>query len=171
MPALMHAHMFELLSRVKGSTAHVVGFSLGGGILATFAALHPQVVASVNLVAGAGLWKKHGSGGWSGVQVDGAWILDERSEQVIMDQLEGDAPSREGWKERFKNGAIESDPIERWERENHPGHKASVISIFRYGNIFAQHESYRKLAESNLKILVIVGDYDSSFPPEFVRRS
>ncbi|RAL67916.1 hypothetical protein DID88_008641 [Monilinia fructigena] len=169
-PALMHAQIFELLSRVRWSSAHLVGFSLGGSILATFAALHSHVAESVTIVAGAGLWRKHGCGWWNGLQIDGEWMLGERSEQMILDRLEGDTPSQEGWKERLKNGVIESEPIERWERENHPGHKASVISTLRYGNVFDQHESYRKLAESNLEILVIVGEYDSSFPLEFIRR-
>jgi hypothetical protein len=56
-----------------------------------------------------------------------------------MGMLEGDAPPKEGWEERLKNREVESEPIERWERENHPGHAGSVVSMSRYGGVFDQH--------------------------------
>ncbi|CAD6441716.1 fbbe2212-fe1f-4c48-aee0-6b30c2723d3e-CDS [Sclerotinia trifoliorum] len=168
-PALMHEQIFELLSHLRWSTMHIIGFSLGGSILATFTAIHPHIVESATIIAGAGLWRKRGSGWWSKLRRDGEWILDDCSEYTIIDELEGNDPSKEGWKERLKHGKVESEPIEIWERENHAGHKASVVSIFRYGNVFDQHESYRKLTNNNLKILVIVGETDSVFPSEFVK--
>ncbi|APA09926.1 hypothetical protein SS1G_05818 [Sclerotinia sclerotiorum 1980 UF-70] len=115
-------------------------------------------------------WRKNGSGWWDRLRRDGEWILDDSSEHAIIDELEGNDSSKEGWKERLKYRKGESEPVERWERENHTDHKASVVSIFRYGNIFNLHESYRKLANSNLKILMILGENDSVFPPEYVKR-
>ncbi|TGO28946.1 hypothetical protein BPAE_0021g00710 [Botrytis paeoniae] len=169
-PALMHMQIFEVLSHLGWNKAHFVGFSLGGSILATFAAVYSQVVESAVIVAGAGLWKKKNSGWWNRLQRDGVWIVDEESDHTIIKELEGFTPSNRNWKEAFRQGEFVSQPIEQWQRENHKGHEASVVSIFRYGNVFDQHESYRKLIESGIKILVIVGESDTSFPPEFVKR-
>ncbi|KAF7871627.1 hypothetical protein EAF04_003734 [Stromatinia cepivora] len=155
---------------IHGIGTCAIGFNLGRSILATFTALYPHIAESATIIAGAGLWRKNGSGWWNNLRSDGEWILDESSENTIIDELEGNDPSRVGWKERLRSAEVESEPIERWERENHAGHKASVVSIFRYGNVFDQHESYRKLVNSNLKILVMVGENDSSFPPGFVKR-
>jgi pimeloyl-ACP methyl ester carboxylesterase len=168
--ALMHAQLFELLSHLRWSTAHLVGFSFGGSMLATFAALHPHIPESLTIVAGAGLWTKKGRSWWSRLWTDGGWGLEWLGHSSIMGMLEGDTPSKEGWKERLKNGEVDCEPIERWERENHPGHAASVVSMFRYGGVFDQHESYRKLVDSELKILVIVGEKDSVFEAEMVKK-
>ncbi|KAF5868643.1 putative valacyclovir hydrolase protein [Botrytis fragariae] len=169
-PALMHVQIFEVLSHLGWSKAHFVGFSLGGSILATFAALYPHVVESAVVVAGAGLWKKKNSGWWNRLQEDGDWMVDEESDHTIIEELEGFASSNRNWKNAFRQGEFVSQPIEQWQRENHKGHVVSVVSIFRYGNVFDQHESYRKLIGSGIKILVIVGEFDTSFPPEFVKR-
>ncbi|KAF7910800.1 uncharacterized protein EAF01_002309 [Botrytis porri] len=169
-PALMHSQIFEVLSCLGWKEAHFVGFSLGGSIVATFAAVYEQVVESAVIIAGAGLWKKRNSGWWDRLRKDGEWMVDEESDYIIIEELEGYAPSNRNWKDAFKQGEFVSEPIKRWQRENHKGHQASVVSIFRYGNVFDQHESYRKLIESGIKILVIVGECDTSFPPEFVKR-
>ena len=169
-PALMQIQILEVLSHLGWNKAHLVGFSLGGSILATFAALHPQVVESAVIVAGAGLWKKKNSGWWNKLQKDGEWIVDEHSDHDIIEELEGFTPSEKTWQEAFQQGEFVSEPVEQWQRENHKGHEASVVSMFRYGNIFDQHESYRRLTESGIKILVIAGESDSLFPPEFVKR-
>ncbi|KAF7961087.1 hypothetical protein EAE96_000754 [Botrytis aclada] len=168
-PALMHVQILEVLSHLGWLKAHFVGFSLGGSILATFAAGHALVVESAVVVAGAGLWKKENSGWWSRLRRDGDWIVDGESDHTIIEELEGYAPSNRNWKEAFQQGEFVSEPIEQWQRENHKGHEASVVSMFKYGNIFDQHESYEKLIESGIKILVIVGELDPLFSPAFVK--
>ncbi|KAF7953845.1 uncharacterized protein EAE97_001244 [Botrytis byssoidea] len=169
-PALMHLQIFEVLSHLGWNRAHFVGFSLGGSIVATFAAVYPQLVESAAVVAGAGLWRKKNSGWWNKVQKDGDWMVDGESDHIIIEELVGFAPSDRTWKEAIHRGELVSQPIDQWQRENHKGHIASVVSIFRYGNVFDQHESYRRLIKSGIKILVIVGEFDTSFPPEFVKR-
>ncbi|KAF7934391.1 hypothetical protein EAE99_002843 [Botrytis elliptica] len=169
-PALMHLQIFEVLAHLGWNKAHFVGFSLGGSIVATFAAVYAQVVESAVIVAGAGLWKKENGGWWNKVRKDGDWMVDDESDRTIIEELVGFAPSNKTWKEAIRQGEFVSQPIDQWQRENHKGHEASVVSIFRYGNVFDQHESYRKLIESGIKILVIVGEFDTSFPPEFVKR-
>lgn len=168
--ALFHAQLFELLSHLGWSKAHLVGFSFGGSILTTFLALHPHVAESVIIISGAGLWTRKERSWWNRLWTDGGWGLEWIGQRTIMDFLEGDAPSRDGWKDRLKNGQVDCEPVERWQRENHPGHVTSVVSMFRHGVIFDQHESYRKLVDSDLKILVIVAEKDTVFEPEMIRR-
>lgn len=172
-PALMHMQIFEILAGLRwlGDKVHFIGFSLGGSILATFAAVYPNIVETAVIIAGAGLWRKGGKGSWNNLRsADGEWIVNEENDYIIIDELEEHAPNKDGWKERLKMGIIESEPIERWERDNHKGHMASVVSLFRYGNVFDQHESYRKLlTESGIKTKVIVGEEDNHFSPEFVK--
>ncbi|KAF7902438.1 hypothetical protein EAF00_002341 [Botryotinia globosa] len=162
--------IFEVLSHLRWNKAYFVGFSLGGSIVATFASVYPQLVESAVIVAGAGLWKKKNSGWWNKVQKDGDWVVDGESNHTIIEELVGFAPSDRTWKEGIHRGEFVCQSIDQWQRENHKGHIASVVSIFRYGNVFDQHESYRRLIESGTKILVIVGEFDTSFPPEFEKR-
>jgi len=56
-PAIFHIQILELLSYLKWSKAHLLGFSGDGAIAATFVALHPQCAESLILAAPAG-WKR-----------------------------------------------------------------------------------------------------------------
>lgn len=60
--------------------------------------------------------------------------------------------------------------MEKWERDNHQGHVASLVSMFRYGGVFDQQESYKKLAEGNLDVLVILGGKDKVIEAEYTRQ-
>lgn len=107
-PALLHAQLFELLSYLGWSTAHILGFSMGATILATFGAIHFHVIESVTLVAGAGLTRRSDpwvanlktAGDLGGELLDG---------QKIMDFVEGNPPLRDGWKDRLRQGQIDTE--------------------------------------------------------------
>lgn len=108
-PALLHTQLFELLSYLRWSTAHLLGFSMGGTILASFAAIHPHVAESVTLVAGAGLVRKSDS--WlDRLKIDGGWGREWLGRRTIINLIEGgDPPLKDGWKERLKDGQVETE--------------------------------------------------------------
>jgi len=89
---------------------------------------------------------------------------------AIMAIIEGSNPIIEkGWKGRLANGKVESEPVERWERENHAGHAASVVNIFRYGGVWDQHEAYSSLAQSEKKSMFILAEEDGIFEVKYMR--
>ena len=163
-PALMHAQIFELLSHLKWNTANFLGFSMGGSILANFVAIHGHVVESAIIVAGAGLWRLEDRGRKEGIYSDAEWEAVGLGADSIMAMIEGSNPViEEGWKERLANGKVESEPIEKWERDNHAGHAASLVSLFRYGSVWDQHDVYKSLAQSKINTMFVLGENDECF--------
>jgi hypothetical protein len=41
--------------------------------------------------------------------------------QKMIALVEGDQPIREGWRERLAEGVVETEPVKKWEGENHAG--------------------------------------------------
>lgn len=170
-PALLHAQLLELLAHLGWGKVHLLGFSIGGSVAATFAARHADVVESLVIVAGAGLWKKIERGWWNGLVVDGGWGLEGMSRRKIMNYVHGTNPHvKPDWKERLLKGEIDTAPIQKWERETHKGHVASLVSMFRYAGVYDQHEEYRKLARGDVPMLVILGEKDLVIEPEPTKR-
>ena len=165
-PALLHAQLLELLAHLGWTRVHLLGFSIGGSIATTFAARHADVVESLIIVAGAGLWKKSDRGWWEGLVIDGGWGLEGMSRRKIVDIVEGgNSQVKPGWKERMLKGEFDPVPVVKWERETHKGHEASVVSIFRY-TVYDQHEEYRKLVSGGIPIIVILAEQDPVIEPE-----
>ncbi|KAH9223783.1 Alpha/Beta hydrolase protein [Leptodontidium sp. 2 PMI_412] len=147
-PALMHAQLLELLSYLRWPSAHIIGFSIGGSIAATFTALYPHMAETLTLISPAGLLRKADRGWW----------------EKLNPQPET------GWEERVKKGELDTVAVEIWQRENHAGHVASLVSMWNYAGVYDQHESYRLLAKSKVEVLVLVGSEDDVFPEEMLRR-
>jgi len=169
-PALFHHQLLELLSHLQWTSAHILGFSIGGCYAATFAATHPKAVESLVLVSPAGLVRKRDRGWLDAFIQDGGWGREWLARRKIVDGVEGlNAKPEEGWKERLKEGVIDTVAVETWERENHGGHVASIVGMFRDG-VFDQHEAYGTLAHSETKALVIVGTEDAVFEEKMVKR-
>jgi pimeloyl-ACP methyl ester carboxylesterase len=157
-PALWHAQLFELLSHLRWSSANFVGFSLGGTILATFVALHPHVAESVVFICPAGILKSPEQ-------------LLSMTDELILEAVEGSNPqAKEGWKERLKLGIVETEPVEIWQNKYHKGHAATLISAFRYGGVFDQLASYQKIALGHVKVLMILGEKDTVFDAETLKK-
>ena len=170
-PALMHSQIFELLSHLKWSTAHFLGYSMGSSILATFLAIHGHVVESAVFVCGAGLWKMEDRGWKTGLWTETEWEAVGFGADAIMDMIEGtNRVIKEGWKERLAKGEVESEPVQKWERENHAGHAASLVSLFRYGSVWNQHDAYRSVAQGETKTMFILAEKDSFFEVNYMRK-
>jgi pimeloyl-ACP methyl ester carboxylesterase len=129
-PALFHTQLLELLSALKWSSAHILGFSIGGSIAATFAALHHQVAESVTLVACAGQGRKSDRPWLDNLILEGGWGLEWLSGRKIMTFVNGSNPQvKPDLKERVLKGEVDTVAVEKWERETHKGHVASLVSI------------------------------------------
>ncbi|TVY30503.1 Dihydrolipoyllysine-residue acetyltransferase component of acetoin cleaving system [Lachnellula hyalina] len=170
-PALYHHQLLELLLHFGWSSAHVLGFSLGGAIAASFTVTHPTAVESLVLVAPAGLWKKSDKSWYDAFIEDGGWGREWLAQRKIIDAIEGlDARPVEGWKERLKNGEIDPVAAQIWQMKNHRGHVASLVGSFRGGIVFDLHETYRELSKSKMETLVVLGGEDEVFPMEMMKR-
>lgn len=169
--ALFHHQLLELLSDLQWTSAHTIGYSLGGSIVATFAATHPKAVVSLVLVAPAGLVRKSDRSWWDAFIEDGGRGREWLAQRKIIDAIEGlNAKPQEGWKERLKNGEVDGVAVETWERENHAGHVANIVGTFRHGGVFDMHEAYGVLAKSEVRKLVVLGGADDFFREEMMRR-
>lgn len=157
--ALMHAQVFEVLSYIGWSKAHFIGFSMGGAIVATLAATHPHLVESAALVAGAGLLLKSSS--WfENFKMNGGWGREWLAHRTVMELVEGNPPIKADWRERLAKGEFDTAPVKKWQRENHHGHQLSIVSLYRHGVVFGAQKSFKKLGESKIKVLVILGEKD-----------
>lgn len=67
----MHAQLLELLSYLRWPSAHIIGFSIGGSIAATFTALYPHMAETLTLISPAGLLRKADRGWWEKLSMDG----------------------------------------------------------------------------------------------------
>ncbi|KAH7407916.1 Alpha/Beta hydrolase protein [Cadophora sp. MPI-SDFR-AT-0126] len=148
-PALMHPRPLKLLSYLRWTSAHIMGFSIGRSIAARFTAVHPHMVESRTLLSLAGLLREKDRGWWERLSMDG---------HVFRPRKERSA-AKNGMKERVRAGAVDSVTVETWQRENHGGHVASWL-----------HATYKVLTESDVRVLVLVGSEDGVFPEEMLRR-
>lgn len=158
--ALFHGLLLDLMKHLEWEDAHFIGYSFGGSTVASFAAIHPERVLSMVLVAPAGLMrstqfetqKKYLEGGEGFEEGAQAWILDF---------LEGGpltVPS--DWKDRVKRGEVVAEAVRDWEIKNHQGYLASVVGIFRDGGVLDRHAEFAKAAAMGIKTIGILGELD-----------
>jgi pimeloyl-ACP methyl ester carboxylesterase len=170
-PALFHAQLLELFAHLGWRKAHLLGFSIGGAIAVTFTASHPKIVESLVIVAGAGVWRKSERGWWDALILDGGWGLEGLSRRKIMNFINGNnSQVKPDWKERLLKGEVDTVPVQKWEREMHKGHVASIVSMFRYAGVYDQHEEYRNLSGGDVKVLVVLGDKDQVIEVESTKK-
>ncbi|KAH9205453.1 Alpha/Beta hydrolase protein [Leptodontidium sp. 2 PMI_412] len=171
-PGLFHIQILGLLSHLQWTRAHFIGFSFGGIIVASFAQFHASVVQSLVLIAPAGLLRRASQSVWTRFLNFGGWGWgwEAFSAKRIYDFL-GPGPVEEGWEKNFKERGLDAIPrnaVQVWEKENHDGHVASLVSMYRYGGIYDMHETYRAVAKSGLETLVLLGETDGFFEKDLM---
>jgi pimeloyl-ACP methyl ester carboxylesterase len=165
-PALFHSQILQVLLFHGWSSAHMLGFSIGGSILTTFASLHPGLVSSLVLVAPAGLLSRTAFSWLDNVIIDGGWGIEWLSRRKVMSFVNGvDPKPQPDWRERLGKGEIDTTAVEIWERDTHQGHVAGNVSIFRHGGVFGQKAAYKRLAETKTKAIIILGEKDQVVEP------
>jgi pimeloyl-ACP methyl ester carboxylesterase len=159
--ALFHSLLEAVIVHLQWETAHFVGYSFGGSTTASFAAAHPHRVASMVLVAPAGLLRStqfdevqrnYLRGGPGLEDAAGAWILEflEGGQLVV--------PS--DWKERVARGEVVAEAVRDWQMKVHQGHAASVVGIFRDGGVLDKHAEFAEAATKGINSLCILGELD-----------
>jgi pimeloyl-ACP methyl ester carboxylesterase len=169
-PAIFHTQIFELLSYLKWSKAHIFGFSGGGSIAATFVALHPQCAESLILAVPAG-WMKSSDYPWwfRAVYSEGWWGLYWARRRTVLGFVIGfETRPKPDWKERLQKGEVDMVAVQLWERAHHKGHERSVISTFE-GTVLDQHDKFAMLPKSGVEVLLILGEKDDAVKPMEVR--
>jgi pimeloyl-ACP methyl ester carboxylesterase len=163
---LAHQQILSLLDHLGWSSVHIAGYSLGGSIAITFTASHRHLIRSVFLIAPAGMIREEQFS--QGIIMDD--LIDKsregkeaaESEKRILDWLEGapiiDVPL--DWKEQTQRGQLVAPALRQWQRDNHKGHIASILSFLRNQNIHDRDEDFRKVAKSGVPIMAILGGQD-----------
>ncbi|KAJ6557501.1 Alpha/Beta hydrolase protein [Mycena capillaripes] len=163
-PALFHAQLLALLVHLGWADApvNVVGYSFGGAIAAVFAARYPETVKSLVLVAPAGLMRAESFGEPGETLIRGGDGVDEKAARDwVLHHLEGGpltVPT--DWQERVQRGEVVPEKVRGWQQEEHPGHVASCVAIFRDGGAIGLHEEFTRAAQGVPHILAILGELD-----------
>jgi pimeloyl-ACP methyl ester carboxylesterase len=160
-PVLFHALLEALLVQLGWKSAHFIGYSFGGSTTATFAAIHPESVESMVLVAPAGLIRSTNFNDLQRSYLQGGEELEEQARAWILDLLQGGpliVPS--DWKQRVERGEVVAAAIRDWEMREHEGHGASVVAVFRDGGALDKHAEFAQAAKQDIKGLCILGELD-----------
>lgn len=160
-PSLFHALLEALMVQLEWEDAHFVGYSFGGSTAATFAAAHPQRVASMALVAPAGLLRTTQFDELQRSYLKGGEGVEEQALEWILEVLEGGqliVPS--DWKERVGRGELVSEAVQDWQKREHKGHLASVVGFFRDGGVMDRHAEFAEAAKNGIQSLCILGELD-----------
>ncbi|CRG86956.1 hypothetical protein PISL3812_03969 [Talaromyces islandicus] len=159
-PALFHELLENLLAHLEWEDAHFIGYSFGASTVASFAAIHPQRVSSMVLVAPAGLLhstrfepqKRYLEGGEG---------LEEQAQAWILDYLEGGPLTvPPDWKDRVERGEVVAEAVRDWQMKEHEGHLASVVGIFRDGGVLDRHDEFARAATMGINTVCILGELD-----------
>lgn len=173
-PGLYHSQLLHLFTHLQWPSAHFLGYSFGGIISTSFAQYHSSLMESLTLVAPVGLIKKADMSVWARFVNWGGWGYgwEGISARRIYAWI-GPGPVEEGWEQKFKEKGLDAIPreaVQVWERDNHGGHVASLVSGYRYGGIYDSHEIYAKVAKGDVKTLVILGGEDHFFGGEYMKK-
>ncbi|KAI5460189.1 putative valacyclovir hydrolase [Mariannaea sp. PMI_226] len=159
--ALFHMLLETLMAQLGWRDAHLVGYSFGASTAASFVAAHPERVLSLTLVAPAGLIRENQFGDLGKSYLRGGEGLEESAHNWVIDLLGGGplvVPP--DWKERFARGEVVAEAVRDWQMKHHPGHRASVVAIFRDGGALEKHGEFAKAARTGIKCRCILGELD-----------
>ncbi|KAF4462460.1 valacyclovir hydrolase [Fusarium albosuccineum] len=128
---------------------------------ASFAARKPERVASMVLLAPAGLTRSTRFGELQTSYLRGGEGLEEQAQAWILGLLDGgQLVIPPDWKERTAKGELVPEAVRDWQTREHPGHAASVVAMFRDGGALDQHVEFAKAAKTDVKYLCIRGELD-----------
>ncbi|CEJ60560.1 hypothetical protein PMG11_09131 [Penicillium brasilianum] len=170
-PALFHELLETLMVHLGWDDAHFIGYSFGGSTTATFAVAHPERVASMVLVAPAGLLHASDFDEVQNSYLRGGEGLEEKARAWIFEFLEGgQLVVPPDWKERVARGEMVAEAVKQWEMEEHEGHAASVIAVFRDGGALDKDAEFAQAAKSGIPNLTILGELDGVCSVETLER-
>ncbi|KAL6886738.1 Alpha/Beta hydrolase protein [Trichoderma evansii] len=165
--ALFHELLESLYLHLGWENAHLVGYSFGASVTASFAAARPERVASMVLVAPAGFIRKELFSEIQRSYLRGGEGLEGLAKEWILEFLEGgQLIVPQDWKEAVGRGEVVAEAVRDWEMKNHEGHAASVVAIFRDGGVLDNSAEFARAAEKGIKYLYILGELDDVCSPQ-----
>ncbi|OLN86160.1 Lipase 1-like protein 1 [Colletotrichum chlorophyti] len=133
---------------------HLLGYSLGGAVAASFASANPHLVRSLTLVAPGGLIRSAAHVGWrSRVLYNSPWIPETLRRWAVGRRLrpadprtEGDVPEKEtvdddegevvDWDSVRLVGGGRIGEVVGWQIATHPGYVTSYMSTIRHAPVY-----------------------------------
>ncbi|PSK36587.1 Serine hydrolase-like protein [Elsinoe australis] len=156
-PSLFYTFIDTLLDHLQWPSAHLVGFSFGGGTSVGYAASRgTSRVKSLSLVAPAGLYRS--------ADFDAAHLRGDdevAARKWVLNCLEGGPlVVPEDWKQRVEKGEVVAEAVRGWQLREHPGHAASVVGIFRDGGVMDSHAKFAEAAKAGIPSTIVLGASD-----------
>lgn len=139
--------------------AGLVGYSMGGIITAEFTARHPERVASLILLAPAGL-NTEGPDGFSkwvlNTPVLGEWIFTVFGRSIMLSGPKDDEADLD------KSARLQGDLTVQM---GYDGYFPALLSTLRYLDMSDRQETFLKLARTNVPVAALYGAEDATVPP------
>jgi pimeloyl-ACP methyl ester carboxylesterase len=135
---------------------NLVGYSMGGGIVISFAAQYPEKVKQLILIAPAGYVPPY-SGLASLVLIPGLgdWLMAMLGKKRVMEEIQ----------KEVKNGTALPNMVDKFEEQfQYKGYLPSILSTMRHYPMYDLSEAYEKVGKSAIPTAVIWGTEDSSVP-------
>ena len=136
---------------------HLVGYSMGGGLVADYAAAYPDAVASVTLLAPVGFSELSGVPGYLLAPVIGDWAFRVFGPQILLPRLEdglAEAPDPQRFLEQFR------------ERTAYDGYYEALLSTMRNYPFVPRRSEHEAIANKGIQVLSVWGDRDKTIPIE-----
>jgi pimeloyl-ACP methyl ester carboxylesterase len=73
------------------------------------------------------------------------------------------------WREKVKQGEVVAQAVKAWQMENHAGHAASVVGVFRDGGVMDNDELFVKARALGIPSLVVLGEKDGLSTEEEIK--
>ncbi|TVY83988.1 Serine hydrolase-like protein [Lachnellula suecica] len=161
----------------------VIGYSLGGGIAADFAASFPDLVTGLVLLAPGGLIRSRHFG-WQSRLLYSGLLPDSLLERLVRKRLGGTSSNTSSTKqgdaekaaqEEIKGNSsqgFDSTPLSKkwpgvtvgrvtdWQLANHEGFVRSFVSSIKFASLEGAHERWKKLGALKEKVIIIAGKTD-----------
>jgi pimeloyl-ACP methyl ester carboxylesterase len=162
-PRLFHDLITAVFDDIKWTSAHFIGYSFGGSLLAGYLALNPSRVESATFIAPAGLLQSSNFTPEDQKVLEGdEQVTDEQARKFMLDFLEdGELVVPPDWKERVAQGEVVAEAIRKWEVQEHKGHEGSVLAIPRHGGVMDNHSMFKRAMETGVPCMAIIGTDDS----------
>jgi pimeloyl-ACP methyl ester carboxylesterase len=154
---LFDRQLLELLAGLEiKQPADLVGLSLGGAIAVVFADRHPDSVRRLCLVDPAGLpWKQSLKARLVMVPLLGEWIMRILGDKVLIANIKDYFFGEQGFAEFADRFRVQMQ---------YTGFKQAILSTIRSGITNAAADSYERLGQRELPIMLLWGRHDEVVP-------
>ncbi len=134
---------------------HLVGYSMGGGVVADFSARHPELVASVTLLAPVGFSEVSDVPAYVKAPVIGDWLFRVLGSQLMAARLEDGlelAPNPDRFLTQFR------------ERAAYAGYYGALLSTIRNYPMSPREPEHLTMVAAGMPVYSVWGDQDAVIP-------